>query len=95
MQVKPERRFFVIWWWNKGQSWLRLRPNALHSFTIGKEWCGPHASRAEAESARVAFGLHCRATQSRGRGARWWQKHTRVVGYTLEELTLGELAGIE
>lgn len=94
MQAKPERRFFVIWWYGKGQAWLRLQPSALREFTVDKAWCGPHASRAEAESARAAFGLQRRVVQ-RHRGSRWWQKHTRVVGYTLEELALGELAKVE
>lgn len=54
MQAKPERRFFVIWLWNKGQLW---RPDTLRDFIVDTAHGGPHASRAEAESARAAFGL--------------------------------------
>lgn len=90
MQAKPERRFFVIWYWTRD----RVPANALRSFTVDTPHGGPHASRAEAESARVVF-CGKRSAVQRHRGARWWQKHTRVVGYTLEELALAELAKVE
>lgn len=99
--MKPERRFFVIWWWGKNQSWLRGRPDALPQFLVGQPFAGPFASRAAAEEARRAFGADKAAewrmiSGAGGPGApRWYQKHTRVVSLTLAEFALLELGKLE